>query len=183
MEPWFWTVIFLGLGFLFIFLEFFITSGGILAFLAAVSLLASVFFAFLNGPAFGGSYTLGVVGGVAVLCWYFFKYWPQSAMGRRMLLNPEDDPALAPDEELLALKGLVGKRGIARSKMLLSGQIEIGGKRINAVSESESLEPGEAVVVVNVDGINVLVRKAADVPASAPEPAKTSEQTVDDPFA
>lgn len=188
MDPWAWTAVFLGLAFLFAFLELFITSGGILAFLSAVSLLASVFFAFGSGPGFGGAYTLGVILGVPVLLWYLFRWWPRSRMGRQILLNPDDDPALAADGRLAALKKLVGKRGVVRSKMLLSGLVEIEGTRINAVSESEPLEPGEEIVVIRVDGIDILVRKASDFPDAAPATADeravdAPPRTVDDPFA
>lgn len=180
MDPWVWALICLGLAFLFAFLEIFITSGGILAFLSAVALFGSVVFAFLDSPIFGSSYLLGVVVGVPTLLWYAFRWWPGSPMGRRFLLNPEDDPALALDPELEALKTLVGRRGIARSKMMLSGLIEVEGRRLNAVSESEAVEPGEEIVVVRVDGVNVLVRKAPVVSVS--ETGETVD-TVEDPFA
>lgn len=178
MDPWVWTLICLALAFLFAFLEIFVTSGGILAFLSAVALIGSVVFAFLDNPVFGGSYMAGVIVGVPVLLWFAFKWWPHSPMGRRILLNPDDDPALAPNPELDALKKMIGKRGVAKSKMMLSGLIEVEGKRLNAISESETVEPGEEVVVVRVDGIGVLVRKA-------PMPIVAATETVDaveDPF-
>jgi hypothetical protein len=106
-------------------------------------------------------------------------------MGHRILLQPEEDPALQPNTELIALKQLIGKQGVARSKMMLSGQIEIDGKRINAISESEPIETGDAIIVTIVDGINILVRKtdASINPVNVTIEKTEQEPTIDDPFA
>jgi membrane-bound serine protease (ClpP class) len=184
MDFWFWALIFLGLSIFFAVLEIFVPSGGILAFLSATTLIAGIVLAFQCSPLFGGFYMLGVAVSIPVFLWFAFKIWPHTRMGRRILLQPEEDPALQPNTELIALKRLVGKQGIARSKMMLSGLIEIEGKRLNAISESEPLEPGDSIVVTSVDGINILVRKT-DVPANISITiGKTEhEPTIDDPFA
>lgn len=183
MEHWVSTIIFLVVALLFAFLEIFIASGGLLAFIAAVSLLASIAFAFFENPLFGGLYTLGLILGVPLFVWYALRWWPQSVMGRRILLNPEEDPALQPNEELIVLKRLMGKRGVAKSRMMLSGLIEIDGKRVNAISESDPIEPGEPVVVVSVDGINVLVRKIDEPTFEPKRKQEKTEPSIEDPFA
>lgn len=183
MDPWIWTLIFLGLAVVFAVLEIFIASGGILAFVSIAVLLTSVVFAFMDNIVFGGLYTAGLIIGCPILLWYAFRWWPESTMGRRIMLNPEEDPALQPDAELEARKQLVGKRGVARSKMMLSGQIEIDGKRYGAISDSETVEPGEAVVVVSVDGVNILVRKVDDKEVVAEEKPAEEIDAVEDPFA
>ena len=183
MDPWLWTVIFFGLAILFAFLEFFVTSGGILAFLAVAALVGSVVFAFMGNPMAGAGYVGGVAVGVPVLLWFLFKWWPNTLMGRQIMLDPETDPALAPDEELLARKQLIGKHGVAKSKMVLSGLVEVEGKRLNAISETESVEPGEEIVVVRVDGIDVLVRKVPPVSVDAAAKSSDEVEAVEDPFA
>jgi membrane-bound serine protease (ClpP class) len=185
MEFWFWTLIFLGLAVFFAVLEIFLPSGGILAFLSAATLIGSIILAFQYSPFFGGIYMLGVTISIPIFLWFAFKIWPQTVMGRRILLHPEDDPALQPNTELMALKLLVGKQGVARSKMRLSGLIEIDGKRLNAISESEPLEPGDTIIVTSVDGINILVRKIETPAPVTPAATNKTEQepTIDDPFA
>lgn len=178
----------LGLAIFFAALEVLLPSGGLLAILAGATLVGSVVFAFLSSPYVGVGYMLATLVGVPTLLWYFLRWWPQSRMGRRFISDPEDDPALQPDENLLALKRLVGKRGVAKSKMMLSGLIEVEGRRINAISETEALEPGDELIVVRVDGINVLVRPLPPGVTAATGPDKEAavaedDQTVEDPFA
>ena len=57
---------------------------------------------------------------------------------------------------------LVGKIGIARSKMLPSGAVEIEGHMIDAVSQGQAIEPGQYVVVLEVRSNRVVVRPAED---------------------
>ncbi|MDR0870965.1 MAG: hypothetical protein LBN39_09250 [Planctomycetaceae bacterium] len=183
MPYYLWVIICLALSLAFAFLEIFIPSGGLLAFLSVSALLGSVVFAFLTNVLFGSGYLTAVIIAVPVFLWYAVQLFPRTFMGRKLLLNPEDDPALQPDLKLEALKQLIGKRGIAKSKMMLSGLIEIAGQRINAVSESETVEPGEEIAVVKIDGINVLVRK---IPATVLTKEKAEEKTqlepMEDPF-
>jgi len=182
MDSWVWTILFLSVAICFVFAEIFVPSGGALAVMAVATLLVSVVFAFLSGPMFGTVYFVAVTIGVPVFLWYAFKWWPTTTLGRRILLNPEEDPALQPNVELERLKTLIGKRGVAKSKMMLSGLVEVEGKRLNAVSESVAIEQGNEIVVVSVDGINVIVRPAAKK-TRVPSPTVQETATVEDPFA
>ncbi len=69
-------------------LELILPSGGLMAFLAAASLIGSVVFAFQSSPMVGVIYMLGTLVGVPVLLWYFFNWWPRSRLGRRILSDP-----------------------------------------------------------------------------------------------
>ena len=183
MDSWIWTFVFLAVAFCFAVLEIFVPSGGVLALMAVSTLLASIVFAFLSGPLFGFLYFFAVTIAVPIFLWYAIKWWPNTAVGRRILLNPEEDPALRPDIELERLKTLVGKHGIAKSKMMLSGLIEVEGRRLNAISESAIIESGDEVVVVSVDGINVIVRAAAKKNSVSSLPPREAEPIIEDPFA
>jgi membrane-bound serine protease (ClpP class) len=171
MDIWVWALFFLFAAVLFAVLEVFVPSGGILAFLSAIAVIGSVILVFQSGFIFGGVYLFCLAVGVPAFLCYAIRFWPRTMVGRRILLHPEEDPALQPNAELSARKQLIGKRGVARSKMVLSGLIEVEGKQFNAVSEFESLEPGDIVVVVKVDGIGVTVRK------TTPETIKTETET------
>ena len=186
MDNWLWAILLLigavGLGFL----ELFVPSGGVLAVLAVLALLGGLVFAFLQGPVFGFGLLLVVVVGLPFLIWYMMQLWPATPIGRRMMLDPSEDPALQPNEEIERHKALLGKTGTAKSLMMLSGMIEIDGEHFDAVSAGMPIDPGTQVVVVHVDGINLTVRPAN----SGPKPVIPSTKTdtpdnaeIEDPFA
>jgi membrane-bound ClpP family serine protease len=176
MYPIFWTFLFLCLAFVVAVLEVFVPSGGIFAVLAIALLITSIVFSFQAEIVFGSFYTLCVCLLVPVFLWTALRLWPHTWIGRRILLTPEEDPALFPDEEQQTLKQLVGKQGMAKSKMLLGGLVEIEGKRYSAVSDAEPIEPGEVVSVIRIEGTSIIVRKSNMIPHAEAPP-------LEDPFA
>jgi len=187
MDYWVWAILLLigavGLGFL----ELFIPSGGVLGILAVLALLGSVVFAFMQGTVFGLVLLMAVVVGVPFLVWYMLAIWQSTPIGRRILLDPAEDPALQPNEELERHKALLGKTGTAKSLMMPSGMIEIDGQRFDAVSAGMPIDPGTLIRVVQVDGINLTVRPAdqPSKPVPPPDLKTTTERDheIEDPFA
>ena len=180
MYPILWTFLFLSLTFVVAVLEMFLPSGGFLAVLAIAFLVTSIVFSFQADIVFGSFYTLAVGLLVPVFLWVALRIWPNTWIGRRILLTPEEDPALLPDAEQQTLKQLVGKHGMAKSKMLLGGLIEIEGHRYNAVSDAEPIESGEIVSVIRIEGTSIIVRKT-NLPESLA--SSTESPTLEDPFA
>ncbi|MDR1479489.1 MAG: NfeD family protein [Planctomycetaceae bacterium] len=159
---WLWSFACLGVGIFWGVLEVFVPSGGVLSFLMLVAIIGGIVFAFLQNTFFGAIYMFSIALLLPFLIWAAVLIWPHTMIGRRILINPEEDPALQPNSRLLALKKLVGKRGIARSKMIFSGQIEIDGCKYNAISDIESLEPDTPIVVIGLDGTTLLVHRAEE---------------------
>jgi len=179
MYPILWTFLFLCLAFGVAILEVFLPSGGIFGVLAVAILVASIVFAFQVNIIFGSLYTFFVCLLVPVFLWWALRMWPQTWIGKQILLTPETDPALAPNEERQMLKQLIGKHGLAKSKMLLGGLIEIEGSRYSAVSDAEPIELGEPVCVIRIEGTTVIVRKSSFAsPSASPE-----VPPLEDPFA
>ena len=176
LYPVLWTFFFLCLAFVVALLEVFLPSGGVFAVLAIAFLITSIVFSFQADIVFGSLYTLFNCLLVPLFLWIAISFWPNTWIGRRILLMPENDPALFPDAEQQSLKQLVGKQGIAKSKMLLGGLIEIEDKRYSAVSDAEPIESGEVVSVIRIEGTSFIVRKN---PASA----QAESQPLEDPFA
>ncbi len=102
-------------------------------------------------------------------------FFPNTPIGRRIVLRIPRGEDMLPDREAQREKDqLVGRQGIARTKMLPSGVISVAGRSIDAVSEGLPIELGEAVVVVEVRGNVVMVRRAdadtlAKIVRSGPE--------------
>lgn len=187
MDNWVWSILLLLVAVGLVFLELFVPSGGVLAVLAVLATLGCLVFAFLQNTAYGTMMLILIVVGLPFLIWYMLKIWQATPIGRRMLLDPAEDPALAPDEEIERHKALLGKTGTAKSLMMPSGMIEIDGQTYDAVSEGLPIDPGTTVEVVHVDGINLTVRAIANSsqspPPAVPKDESRREPEVEDPFA
>lgn len=181
MEPWVWAVLLLILGIGLAVLEVFIASAGVLAFLSASAIVAAVVVGFHYSSATGIAVLFGALFGLPTVIILAFKYLPKTPMGRRLLLAaPTSQEVLPEDPEKERLRSLVGHQGVAKTKMLLSGRIVVNGRTVDAVSEGMPIEVGQTVEVVQVRGLEVVVRPIeTDAPGTPPEPL---QRTYDEPF-
>ncbi len=92
---------------------------------------------------------------VPILVATAFKYWPKTPMGKAFLGEPLTGEEVLPEDPRRALMGRVG---VARSKMLPSGAVEIDGQMIDAVTQGQAIDPGTYVVVIEVRANRVVVR-------------------------
>jgi membrane-bound serine protease (ClpP class) len=156
-----WAVLLLVVGCVFIGLEVFIPSGGLISVLAAVSIIASIVIAFwespTTGPVTGLIFSAVTVVAVPVVIATAFKYWPRTRMGKAFLGELQTEKDLLTEDPR---RELIGRVGVARSKMLPSGAVEIDGQMIDAVSQGQAIEPGTYVVVAEVRANRVVVRPA-----------------------
>ncbi|TWT32336.1 hypothetical protein KOR34_40990 [Posidoniimonas corsicana] len=153
-------------GCLLIVAEVLIPSGGIIGFFATCSLIASIYYAYQAAGASGGlGMGLGLVVVVPLLLIGAFKVLPHTPMGKAMIGQAPREEDVLPDDPRHAL---VGRVGVARSKMLPSGAVEIDGQMIDAISQGRAIDPGQYVKVVEVRGNRVMVRPAdqGDRPAN-----------------
>lgn len=169
MDLWIWSILLLAIGLGIVVVEFFVPSGGVLAIFASLSLLGALILAFLTSFTFG----VGMMTAIAVLLPGLISaaiyVWPHTRFGQRMLVQPPtSDEEILPDVELRRhLLSLVGKRGVARSKMLPSGIVAVEGRSYDAVSEGMPVELGQAIEVVAVKMNRLEVRLADDRPPAA----------------
>jgi membrane-bound ClpP family serine protease len=172
-----WAILLLVLGCVMVVLEVFIPSGGIITVLAAVSFITSIIIASwespTTGPMTGLIFAAVTVFAVPVLIATAFKYWPKTRMGKAFLGE------LQTDAEVLTAdprRSLIGRVGVARSKMLPSGAVEVDGQMIDAMSQGQAIEPGAYVVVVEVRANRVVVRPAG----KDQRPSNQSSQDIKD---
>ncbi|MBN1851815.1 MAG: hypothetical protein JW829_03795 [Pirellulales bacterium] len=179
LDPIHWAGILMLVGCGLVVLEFFIPSGGILGFLAATSIVASIVLAFYHyGPIAGFSFVVTALVVVPVVLGLTIKYWPMTPMGKAFLGELPDANDIVPEDER---KDLVGRFGVAKCKMLPSGAIEIDGQTIDAVSQGHIIDPGQRVVVLEVRGNRVVVRPAApDERPSGQHPGDILTQPIDE---
>jgi membrane-bound ClpP family serine protease len=156
-----WAILLLLVGLALAVLEVFVPSGGIIAILSAVALIAALVMAFqesaTTGPMIGFVFAAVTVFAVPTLIALAFKIWPKTSMGKAFLGELPTDADVLPDDPRRALLGRVG---VARTKMLPSGAVEIDGQMIDAVTQGQAIEPGTYVVVAEVRANRVVVRPA-----------------------
>ena len=170
MDSFVWPILLLILGLFFIVLELFIPSTGLLALLAGVSIVAAIYMAFLYSMAFGLIILMFTAFCLPVFIVLAVKIWPHTPIGRKVVLNPSDNIASVDDAELQRRQQLLGKIGVAKSKMLPSGKIVIDGRVYDAISQGAAVDPGQTVRVVSVSGNRIVV-----MPISVYETGETKE--------
>jgi len=156
MDPLTWAILLMIIGCGLVVLEVFIPSGGLLSFLSAVVIVASVVMAFRRDTTTGMSFVVLTLVAVPSVLALAFKYWPSTPMGKAFLGELKSSAELRP---LDTRRELLGKVGIAKSKMLPSGSVQIDGKYIDAISQG-AVDIGQAVVVIEVRANRVVVRPA-----------------------
>ena len=77
-----------------------------------------------------------------------------------MVLEPPggDEDVLPDDEVYRKWKSLIGRRGVAKTKLLPSGAVIIDGETFDAFSEGMAIEPGQPVRVIAVRTNRIVVR-------------------------
>ncbi len=171
LDPIIWAMILLAAGCGLLVLEVFIPSGGIFGFFAAVTVIGSLVVAFRRDTTTGLSFMAVAVFAVPMVIGLAFKFWPKTAMGRAFLGDLPSEQEVKPEDPRRAL---VGRVGVAQSKMLPSGSVLIDGQLVDAVSQGLAIDPGEPVIVVEVRANRVMVR-----PARAHE-VRTADLRTDD---
>lgn len=141
--------------------EVFFPSGGVLGLLSASAFVASVYYAFTSSGGVTAGLTIIVAEIVIVpaALLYALKVLPKTAIGKELMGEAPSSEDVQLDDQR---HELVGRIGIARTKMLPSGDVEIDGQMLDAVSKGQAIEPGEYVKVVEVQGNRLMIRRAGE---------------------
>jgi membrane-bound ClpP family serine protease len=186
MEPWIWAVLLLALGLGLAVLEVLLPSGGLLGFLAVAAILGAIVVGFVQSMAAGLLLSVAALVAVPVIVAMALRWWPHTPIGRRILLGVPKEQDILPDSpKVRDLKALVGRVGRAKSQMLLSGAVMIDGRTYDAMSESQPIEAGQMVRVVQVRGTEIVVRPADErpPPRRADDPlSQPIDKVAPDPF-
>jgi membrane-bound ClpP family serine protease len=170
MTPWIWAILLLLVGVALVAMDVFLPSGGIFAFLAVCAIIGAIWMGFSQGSAIGMGILAAAVFGTAAAVVVALKYWPSTTLGKRMLLHaPTSADVLPENDPRIALTGLVGRVGRAKSQMLPSGIIAVDGAVLDAVSEGLPIEIGQRVRVTEVRGNRVVVQGLPEEPVISPE--------------
>lgn len=186
-----WAIALLLLGLSMLILEVFVPSGGVLSFLAVASIIASVVVAFLDSFQAGVIMLGAVTLSVPAFIWSAVHLWPHTPIGKLILTKrpKHPDDVLPETEAYRGLRGLIGKRGRAISKMLPGGLVMIRGHKYDAISNGFAIEPDQVVQVIDVRTNRIVVRPAeGEIDATDPalggsvaaEPPPAGAESADD---
>src|SRR6478736_339838 len=139
------------LGVVLLFLET-LLPGLIAGIIGFICLLIAVILAY--GENFStGNIVLGlVVGGLAVGAWAWLKFFPDSRMAKKFIVQRAVGDLGVDKPELL------NGTGTALTQLRPSGVAQINGQRVDVVTEGGLIERGTAVKVVAVEGARIVVR-------------------------
>ncbi|VAX37107.1 hypothetical protein MNBD_PLANCTO03-844 [hydrothermal vent metagenome] len=163
------TALLLGLGLLaasllLVVAEIFLPSGGLLSIGAGAAALAGIFVLFTKVDAVWGFIGIGVVlVGIPVSLNLGLKVWPNTPIGRKMLMGETTEAQLeakraAEREAQERRRALVGAEGEVVTPLRPVGVVRIGGQRYDALAETGIIEPGQRVKVTAVTDNQIKVR-------------------------
>ncbi len=145
-------------------IDVFVPSGGVILILTAVTSIGSVLFAFRHSMNAGIWFSIGILGSIPVFVWLFIRVWPQTPVGKLLLLSkPEAEKyRWSTASKVPDINCLVGMRGRAATDLLPAGTVEIEGIRFESLSDGQVIEHGHSVRVVRIDmGRLVVVPEAS----------------------
>ncbi|HZP26716.1 MAG TPA: nodulation protein NfeD [Dehalococcoidia bacterium] len=153
------------LGIALIYIEVFVTSSGILAIGGAVALILGGFIFTTDNPEFAGPgmevnrwLIIGLALGLATFASFILAN----------IIQLRRQPSTA------GVDSMLGQTGVARSPLDPEGYVMIRGEHWSATSDSGPVQPGESVVVTDVQGLRLRVRKRPEEES----PREAAEQAV-----
>lgn len=158
------------IGVVLILLEIFVIPGfGIAGISGIILVLASLFLSlvgegpFLNFDVISRAIIQLSLSLLAALILIFIlaKYLPKTSVFKKFVLA-DSEHSFQGFSSHTKLEELVGAEGIALTTLRPSGTVEINGKRVDVVTESEYVEKGRKIKVLAVEGIRIVVREILD---------------------
>ncbi len=138
--------------------ELFVPSHGVLTAFAALAAIASVWMAYNFMPGLGLVFAVALLLATPAVFYLAIKIYPSTSVGKKVLLHNPVAAAKGFEEETAQLEALVGRQGVAMTFLRPAGAIEIDGRRIDAMAESDMIEAGTRVEVLKVSGMKVIVK-------------------------
>jgi membrane-bound ClpP family serine protease len=173
---WLEVLLFVG-GITFLAVELFVLPGfGVFGVGGGVMIIASIVLASQTFVVPTNSYQLrqfpvsllmvaaGMGGGLAAI-FAIRRFLPDTPYLNRMMLKPpagDERDQLSRRESLAALDHLLGKRGLTTTPLVPAGKAQFGDDLVDVRSDGEFLTKGTPIVVANVTGSIVVVKRAPD---------------------
>ena len=172
--------------FLFLVVEFFVPSAGLIGVAAAITAIATIVCAFMHSTMLGLTMTGIIIASTPAILYFMIRLWPHTPIGRR-ILNRRPGQTMSPGPERTMRDGtpfseLVGQIGVAKSDLLPSGLVVIDGKKMDAISLGMAIDAGTKVIVVKISSGKIQVRPANEQEQASRGESPVSPQRLDSPL-
>jgi membrane-bound ClpP family serine protease len=180
MNPLILAIVLIVVGFAVVCLELFLPSAGMLGVLASLLVVSGIIAAFFHSLGAGAVVLAVTCLSLPVLIVVAIKIWPNTPIGRKILIGAMTEQEVLPQNDLQdQLKPLIGRRGIAKTKMLPSGIIVIDDRNYDAVSDGFAIEPGTPVEVISIRTKRAVVRPVDPDEPSPVDPNDVLSRPID----
>ena len=148
------------LGYLAIFIEFFIPAAGLIGASGAACVAAAVVLTYTHHSVLAGSLVLaGVLATAPVFLVMGFKLFPRSFVGKRLILSErQETDAGFTSFTRSDYAEISGSVGTVLTDLRPSGMARIGAGKYSVVTSGEYLAKGSKIKVVRVEGSRIVVR-------------------------
>jgi membrane-bound serine protease (ClpP class) len=148
----------IGAGFLLLFLELFLFSGGLITAVAIGCIAVGVWLTFTD-PVIGLMTLVAVFVALPVAFTLMWLYMARTPMGRRFFLTgPPEDATVAALPINLELERLKGRIGRTLSPLRPAGVVDFDGRRVDTITEGMMVDEGQWVRCIDVRAGKVVVR-------------------------
>jgi len=147
--------LFLFLGLLLVFLEFY-TPSGILATGGAIFLVAAIATFIMSSSSVLASVIFVLITLILIylVCYFALNRIKKSADKNTFYLSKDQEGYLSSHFD----SSLIGKRGVTLSDLGPSGHILVEGKRVQAISRSGYIDRGKDVEIIGGEGARLIVK-------------------------
>lgn len=157
-----WTIvplICLIVGIVLLIAEMFTPGFGVMGGLGMLALAAAVVFRSdsLESALITVLLMLLIIGLFAVI---FYRSFKSGKLSRSFLVQNESIKSEATSLSAPEMKEYIGREGICLTALRPSGNVAFGETRMDCSSEGDFIEKGAKVIVTQIDGLRVIVRKA-----------------------
>lgn len=156
MTPIEWALILGAVAAVLFIADLFVPSHGLLTVAGVVAVLGAVGFCFAISARAGFLSLAGVIVAAPFATMLALKVWPHTFVGRRMTLSAVPEDAVSPEPAVDGIR--VGDSGVTLTDLRPTGMCEIGGKRVEAVSDAGFLRRETRVAVTALVGRKPTVR-------------------------
>ncbi|MDP6987491.1 MAG: NfeD family protein [Phycisphaerales bacterium] len=151
-----WGFLLLGAMIFLIAMELIVPSGGILAIAAAASLIGAITAFFMHSTNAGLAALAAVIVLGPITSWIGWKWWSETEMANRMVLDTQDT------EDSRSRAALLGQTGTAETDLRPIGTVRIDDRRHDALSDHGFIAVGADITVVEVLDNQLKVRPSTE---------------------